>query len=162
MGWLGDFESVSEIKNRVLSDRGDGYKVIEHASTNYGRNLWVRMQHPQGYEFIALYLMQKSGGAWAYKSMDESCGPVEVDCPIKFINAVPMPSGQYVAAWRERVRAHHAKRAVEFSEGEEVLIYGKNYKVLGKIKRSYRVQRLSDGAIFKCGATKMHKIKEKA
>lgn len=158
MGWTGDFGSVREIKQYVLRERNDGYQVLEHASTSYGRNLWVVYRHPKGYEFIALYKMQKAGKVWLYKDMTESCGPVEVDCPLKFLERVPLRANeQYAPKWREGVRQYHSKRKVAFSEGEEVLIYGKRYKVIGKVLRSYRVQRLSDGAIFRAGPSKMEK-----
>lgn len=160
MGWTGDFNSVSEIKQHVLRERSDGYKVLDHASTSYGRNLWVVYQHPKGYEFIALYKMSKHGKVWLYKDMDESCGPVEVDCPLKFLDRVPAKDAGYAVAWRQRVREFHAKRKLGFSEGEEVTIFGTRFKVIGKVKRSYRVQRLSDGAIFRAGAGKIEKVEE--
>jgi hypothetical protein len=161
MGWLGGYDSIQEIKEQVLRDnRNDGYKVIDHASTSYGKHLWVAFQHPKGYKFIAIYLIEKRGGSYAYKDMDESMGPVVCDCPIRLLDQVPMPEGGYAKEWRERVYAHHAKRRAKFSVGDSVLIYGKRYKVIGEIRRSYRVQRESDGAVFRCGASKMESVQD--
>ena len=49
------------------------------------------------------------GGGWGYHPMTESAGPVEVSCPLKYLNMVPDPGG-YATGWRERVRKWHAKR----------------------------------------------------
>lgn len=160
MGWLGGFESIGEIKNQVLREQSN-YKILDSASTNYGRHLWVVYQHPKGYKFIALFLIEKRGGSYAYKDMDESMGPCVSDCPIRMLDAVP-PLDGYSPEWRERVRKYHAKRRQKFSVGEEVMIYGKRYKVIDTIRRSYRVQRLSDGAVFRCGASKMVAVQESA
>lgn len=160
MGWLGGFGSIQEIKNDVLRDRSDGYKVLDSASTSYGRHLWVVFQHPKGYKFIGLFLIERRGGDYAYKDMDESCGPVACDCPIRFLEEVPLPEGGYAKEWRERVYAHHAKRRQKFAIGDEVLIYGKRYRIIDTVRRSYRVQRISDGAVYRCGASKMQSVQD--
>lgn len=160
MGWTYGYDSIREIKAEVLRERSDGYKVLDSASTNYGRNLWVAYQHPKGYKFIALYMIGKSGGDYGYKDMDESCGPIEADCPIRLLDLVPMPDGGYAKEWRERVYAHHAKRRQKFEVGQEVLIYGKRYKIIDTIRRSYRVQRVSDGVVYRCGASKMQSVQD--
>ena len=66
--------------------------------------------------FIAVFLLQggrREGGG--YKGVEEGSGPGERDCPPYFFNLVPEPDGENGAAWREEVRAYHAKqRAGDF------------------------------------------------
>ena len=50
-------------------------------------------------------------GWWGYKDLDESCGPSDVSCPLSYLDMVPCSEGPYAAPWRERVKAHHSKRA---------------------------------------------------
>lgn len=64
--------------------------------------------------FVGLlrYYPGKDGG-WGYKDMDETCGPCEVSCPLKYLEmAGPLPEGDksYAVAWRERVRQYWAER----------------------------------------------------
>ncbi len=55
---------------------------------------------------------------WGYKPMDETFGPVNVDCPLALLDMVPPVPGdgqgaQWAREWRARVRAHHAARAAQ-------------------------------------------------
>lgn len=162
MGYTYGYSSLRELKDYVLRDRSDGYEVLDSASTNYGRNLWVLYKHPEGKNFIALYLCSSYRGEYGYKDCSESMGPLEVDCPLRFLDAAPVPSSPYAAEWREKVRTHHTnrrvKRAQKFQVGQEVKIYGKLYRIVDTVRRSYRVQRLSDGAVYRCGPSKMEAV----
>jgi hypothetical protein len=61
--------------------------------------------------FIGCYLLGAHNGDWGYKPMDESMGPVEISCPLKYLDMVPDPGG-YATEWRAKVRAAAAKRAL--------------------------------------------------
>lgn len=59
--------------------------------------------------FIGCYLMagrQGSANGWGYKPMEESMGPVQISCPLKFLEMTPVAD----AEWREKVKAFHARR----------------------------------------------------
>lgn len=92
------------------------YRTIAHAI--HGSHLWsvIEYDYPTAPKlntrFIALFLMQSGGrDGWGYKDLEESMGPCEVDCPLRFLDMVPPPDPAihpYAAGWRENVRAFHA------------------------------------------------------
>lgn len=51
-------------------------------------------------------VLQKWLDGWGYKSMEESMGPCYDTCPLEYLDLVPSAN----EAWRERVRAYHARR----------------------------------------------------
>lgn len=64
-------------------------------------------------EFLLSYFRRDEG--WAYKDIEESMGPVDVDCPLKYIEMVSghEPMNDYSRKWRERVREYHVLRREE-------------------------------------------------
>lgn len=158
MGWNGDFSSLKEIKEHLNNHLGDR-KILDEAATNYGRNLWRLYETVEGERYICLYLIQKHEGALLYKDISESMGPLEVDCPLRFLERAPQPEGEFAAEWRQKVQEYHQNKKesqkAQFEVGSEVTIYGKQYRVMGKIKRSYAVQSLETGKVYRCGPTKM-------
>ena len=159
MGWLFGWDSRSELKKHILDpNQTKSLTIIDHASTKIGRNLWVVYEKNETKErFIALYLIQKSGGSYGYKGIDESMGPVEVDCPLKLLNKVEStPINEYSDKWRERVRNFHSRRQIDLKPDMIVSIYGSNFRLVEKMNRSsWIVERLSDGARFKSTPAKM-------
>lgn len=161
MGWTscGSWRNPSDVKREILSwYQKDGVKLLAHRSTSYGRNLWLAIEK-DGERFIALYLISKAGGDYAYKGMTEMCGPCETDCPLALLELVPESSlpkeSGYSAKWREGVRKQASVRKREIEVGSTVKVYGKEYRVLGKHKRSYKVQSLENGMVYRCSAAKM-------
>ena len=66
----------------------------------------------ESHRYIALDLLSSQRGyGWGYKDLDETCGPCEVNCPLKFLEMVPVPDSEYAAPWREKVKAYHAEQA---------------------------------------------------
>ena len=47
----------------------------------------------------------RDGHIFAYKDMDESCGPNESQCPAQILDLLTEPSNDYARAWRARCRA---------------------------------------------------------
>lgn len=56
--------------------------------------------------YIRCDLLQRRGGEWGYKAMDESMAPYYYSCPLRYLDLAKELS----PAWREKVRAHHARR----------------------------------------------------
>ena len=81
-----------------------------------GARLWTVFEHTYSdgrpaKRIICLFLLENHAGfGWGYKDLDESCGPIDDDCPLRMLDMVPDPGG-YATAWRERVRQYHAKQA---------------------------------------------------
>lgn len=119
MGW--SFHSSLRTKAELIKfltegpDLNPAFKTI--AKCVKGSTLWSVLEcvkdtssYKVGHRIIACSLMAADQGWWGSKDMDESMGPSEVSCPVKFLDMVPDPGG-YATAWRERVRAHHEKKA---------------------------------------------------
>ena len=113
MGWFYSHSAhqrkhiVDEIISMYPSDKG--WAILENRSTSYGRRLWLTIQPPVGEAFVALYLLGTCKGYWGYKDVDESMGPVAVDCPLSVIDAAGLPMNEHAKKWRERVRVYHTK-----------------------------------------------------
>jgi hypothetical protein len=124
MGWLFGEHSKESLIERCL--RGDAhptdYTAIAHSVV--GNHLWTVFERDQGKpdhteyngrtfprpaRLLTLHLLaySKRDDCWGYKDMDESMGPYEYDCPLKYLDMVPDPGG-YATGWRDKVRAFHA------------------------------------------------------
>ncbi len=68
--------------------------------------------------WIGCDLMQRSGGDWGYKDLDESCGPYYYNCPEKYLNMVPEVANQ---EWRDAVAEHHKLRRAKRAKRKLVL-----------------------------------------
>jgi len=116
MGW--SFDSSLHSKAELIAyltgpNLGTAMKTV--AKCVKGNVLWTVHEYVEdsgsykaGQRWIGCYLMGADKGWWGSKDMDESCGPCEVSCPLSYLAMVPDPGG-YATAWREKVRAHHAK-----------------------------------------------------
>lgn len=64
--------------------------------------------HP--FKWIGVHLIQNDPGyGWGYKSMDESMGSYEFDCPIHYLDEADEPINKSAADWRDRVRREHTR-----------------------------------------------------
>ena len=54
----------------------------------------------------AAICLERSGGQWGYKPLDESMHPYYYSCPLSYLDLAPEQS----AEWRAGVRAYHARR----------------------------------------------------
>jgi hypothetical protein len=125
MGWL--FSTGWHTKADLVKHLTDENGLATIAKSVRGNVLWtVHEIKPDANgnvkRFIGCYLL--SGGrdmGWGYKDMDESMGPCNYDCPLKFFDMVPDPGG-YATAWRESVRAFHASKAVKAAVRKGIVI----------------------------------------
>lgn len=120
----------------------EGVKLIDHRVT--GSAFWAVLDD-NGERSIWLALMDAGGAdmGLGHKSLDESSGPSRVDCPMVLINMCTAPKNEYANAWREEVKAYHAKQAAVAKLGREIktgtrLVYGG--------KTYFAVQPASPGA----------------
>lgn len=131
-----------------------------------GNHLWSVMEakYPErpdlDVRFIALFLMacDRRNGDWGYKDLEESMGPNECDCPLKYLEMVPEPDHNY--GWRERVRAWHAgkrdqaKRAKTIAPGQRWLLSdrygGGSCEILAPTRpKGHWTARFKDGAVYR-------------
>ena len=71
-----------------------------------GSTMWAIME-TNGAKWIACNLVKVDRKVGAgYKGMSESMGPCNYDCPLAYLDEVPV-AGTYGAEWRTKVRAFH-------------------------------------------------------
>ncbi|MCY1303088.1 hypothetical protein D3C85_1114230 [compost metagenome] len=120
MGWFFSPQSRSELIAELIAPQETeraSVQVIAH--TLRGNVLWsvaevtakvdgVQRDLAPGQSlcYIRCDLLQRSGGEWGYKPMDESMHPYYYTCPLRYLEMAPEQSHE----WREHVRAYHAKR----------------------------------------------------
>lgn len=165
MGWLCDTypRSKADFIRSRFQDFAPAAEVIAHHCVT--RTLWMVLEvkdnskhytrWPVGHRFLLLDLVECEKGCWGYKDMDETCGPYESDCPLRFLDMVPQPEGQYVADFRQRVRDFHAKKrdrqkaaagnAHLLKEGGKIMLYGIGYTLSRKRDRSWLAYRHGGG-----------------
>lgn len=109
--------------NEWVNDKGVKIANNHVASSLVGNHLWASFDRYKDDVFqdryIVLFLLandksmserSRSNDNWGYKDISESMGPAYYDCPLYLLDMTPVPSSEYAAGWREKVRAHHAKK----------------------------------------------------
>jgi hypothetical protein len=67
--------------------------------------------------FVVCFMMQCYSGCWGWKDVDETMGPIDINCPLSYIEQCTEPENEYAKVWRERVRAYHARLSKEVKVG---------------------------------------------
>ncbi|HBP5283218.1 MULTISPECIES: hypothetical protein [Pseudomonas] len=120
MGWLFSSRTRSELIQDLIRPEDTArasVRVLVHALR--GNVLWSVTEvtaktegvHPdlapgESVRYIRCDLLQRSGGEWGYKAMDESMAPYYYSCPLRYLDM----ARELSPGWREKVRAHHARR----------------------------------------------------
>ncbi|WP_081884600.1 hypothetical protein [Pseudomonas sp. AAC] len=120
MGWLFSSRTRSELIQDLIRPEDTArasVRVLVH--TLRGNVLWSVSEvtakatgvHPdlapgESMRYIRCDLLQRSGGEWGYKAMDESMAPYYYSCPLRYLDMAKELS----PGWREKVRAHHARQ----------------------------------------------------
>ncbi|HCF6146640.1 hypothetical protein [Pseudomonas aeruginosa] len=120
MGWLFSSRTRAELirdLTRPEDTARASVRVLVH--TLRGNVLWSVSEvtaktegvHPdlapgESMRYIRCDLLQRSDGEWGYKAMDESMAPYYYSCPLRYLDM----ARELSPAWREKVRAHHARR----------------------------------------------------
>jgi hypothetical protein len=104
MGWT--FLYNAPEKRHVIEDvtrEGETVKCVRKSTV--GNHLWTIWERKEdGHKFIVLFLLARDRGNWGYKDMTESMHPYYYDCPLSFLDEVPVASED----WREGVINHHS------------------------------------------------------
>lgn len=120
MGWLFSSRTRSELIRDLTQPEDHTHahvRVIAH--TLRGNVLWSvtevtaktegvhsDLAPGESIRYIRCDLLQRRDGEWGYKAMDESMAPYYYSCPLRYLDMAKELS----PAWREKVRAHHARR----------------------------------------------------
>ena len=167
MGWTFGYSKPSEIKQMVLNSFKETgyYELIDIKSTQYGKHMWVAIKNKEtNQSIILLYLIQKNAGrdGWGYKDMDESMGPYVHDCPLELIEKTTGDGREYSINWRKAVVEYHATRKhnAKANIGDVVEVYGKKYKLIEKIRRSWRAESLENGRVYNIRPSQLQRLEK--
>lgn len=120
----------SDVINELKRDLSKYHLIIADKSTSTG--YWAvieKLETKKRHIFFAL--IKKHGKDFYMKDMDESMGPADLSCPVKFFDMVPCPETGYAKEWRERVRQAAIKKPkVEIKDGNIIKLYDKLLNVL--------------------------------
>lgn len=80
-----------------------------------GRTIYAAVTHPKVVGAFALVvLIDRRGGQFGYKDIDESMGPYESECPARILNKLTADANEYAREWRKRCWKHaNAQRETE-------------------------------------------------
>ena len=176
MGWLYSPEwptKAAMIKHLTDPATFSG-KATTIAKAVRGNTLWTVIEYtadgasyPKGTRAILCFLLggdTKRGLGWGYKDMDESMGPADHSCPLKFLDMVPDPGG-YATEWRKEVRARAAvKAAVKAAKVGDRLILrdGCNPPILDVVSTAPLRARAADGITYRVPARHVASIEPAA
>lgn len=107
MGWL--FMSEMRKKSQLIEHLCPKSNTL--AKSLKGSTLWAVKQAEGGKRYIMCFLLGKDRGAWGYKDMDESRGPVYDTCPVDFFDLVPDPGG-FATGFRALCRERAEREAL--------------------------------------------------
>lgn len=136
MGWtFSFFSSRSDLihKRSQSVTQSDGSRWVCLRHTTVGNVLWTVWEVTPGppvppraskppYRYIGCDLLASGGehSGWGYKDLCESMGPVELSCPLSYLDMVPVAN----AGWREAVQAWHAARKRHVDIGDVLILEG--------------------------------------
>jgi hypothetical protein len=149
------------------------FKGNAFSGTLYGVFETTPKDGSKPYRWIFVALMRyyptsktQGQGGWGYKDMDETCGPCEVSCPLKYIEMAPLVDrpdvhNGYAAGWREEVRAYWEKRregrrlAAALKPGDPITVHGEpwTFIVVPSRRATYVHARDAEGKTWKVRAS---------
>ena len=134
MGWTFLYDAPE--KRDVIEDctRGsDKLKCVRKAV--HGNELWTIWHNTEtNCKYIVLFLLARRDSNWGYKDMTESMGPFYYQCPLSFLDEVPVANEE----WREKVQAFHAQKKDNRKLLREIRA-GKIVKMRGTKPSEFRV-----------------------
>ena len=114
MGWLFTQDAT---RQDVIDELVAPYENVDSRTDTLGHSargnqLWVvREQTDKATGLKQRYIMLNllgfnKGYGWGYKNMDEGMHPYFYNCPLKFLDMVPVANEE----WREKVRQYHTRK----------------------------------------------------
>ncbi len=105
-----EFPNMLKANGRILActtmpTSGEWSRVF-YAAVRYNDD-----QPNAGQVFALVVLMQRAGGTFYYKEMDDTMGPAEDSCPDNILDLLTPTDSQWSNEWRERCRKYNATKA---------------------------------------------------
>lgn len=146
MGWYSHYlwDRKDDVIRHLDEDFTNNVKLVR--SSTVGNNHWQLIEITDGdlksERFINLNMLSKSpNGSWGYKPIDETMGPVEVNCPVTILNQATETSNETAKKWRKAAYAHHEEtkqiRAIrkDLQPGDAIEYGGKAYRLSENLGR---------------------------
>jgi hypothetical protein len=109
MGWTYFQAPAGKRSVDILRDKLKSLTWID--AQKVGDTIYAAVTHPKVTGAFALVvLIDRRGGQFGYKDMDEAMGPYESECPARILNELTAEPNEYAAAWRQRCREFNARR----------------------------------------------------
>ena len=105
------YKPNGEVDRKAEIDNGfdAGYTVLK--SSMVGSTYYAAIKKDKTGEVFAYIALtssdKKRGYNFGYKSMDETCGPVECQCPQSILKLLTPTDSEWANQWRERCRMYH-------------------------------------------------------
>lgn len=174
MGWTSSYnwQSKKDVIEEVTSSVHWGKKFNILNQSLRGNNLWVLVEYAEGdrkgNQFISLFLLSKFDEGYAYKDLDESCGPYYYNCPLSFIKSAEIAGGylsETAKDWREKVKSFHKQqsekrqKAQSLKSGMKVKLYGVIYELIEKYsgRQGWEVKSLNDNRTYRMNCKQVSK-----
>jgi len=155
MGWL-SFSMHEPVKEWFLDNWSENKdcEVLDVAIVKR-TTLYAAIRYKKtGEVFAAIYLLRwspKSCDNFAYKAMDESVGPCEIECPKRIFKLLTPTDKPYAIEWRKKVEQFHKTRdmlkkpntivkfdePIGFTDGQEYDMFKKENR------RTYAMKKLN-------------------
>lgn len=95
---------------------------------------------------VVMLTSTTNGTEFAYKDMDETCGPCAYDCPASILNLLSPPTNEWSREWREACRQQIARKAELRKLHKATVIdvvypFDTSHRKAGDKERLYRVHR---------------------
>lgn len=125
MGWLFTYNSTKQelIRARTALWETDATCGEILAYCVRGNGLWKvvevedrRTDAKERYIALDRLAYDKGSRGWGYKDLYESEHPYYYDCPLGYLDMVPVAC----EGWRALVRAYHARRSRRFEVGQQI------------------------------------------
>lgn len=144
-------ETMAQFIERVEL-RDERYEILDSAVKLNTAYFAIRNKATGAVEATVVTIQREPGDRdYVYlKSIPEDMGPYYYDCPRRILDKLTLTDNEHANAWRDHCRAFYAKKqAAADLVGKTIDLYGARYQVLDKIKRSYRVKHLGNGAVYR-------------
>lgn len=105
MGWT----TIVHNRNQAYSSREilnyfkeyfSPYEIVDFSIATLSE-CYLALKTPDGI-FAVVCLIKNSGNQFAYKAMDESCGPYYYNCPKRILNKLSKTDNKYAQKWRQK------------------------------------------------------------
>lgn len=155
LSWAPDCKHRYTVLDSAIVNLKTFYAAVERIDGDTGeRSVWAAV-------ILLQYGATKSDPHdFAWKDMDETCGPCEANCPARILDLLTPTDNAYAIEWRARCRANIEKRkqASRLANGVTVKLYGHTYVVCGSLGRDgYLVRKDGVGDTYRMSMAQARK-----